>query len=91
MFLKDPGAALDYRMDWSALLPAGVTLVASGWTAAPLEPGGLEVGPASSTATAATVRLHGGIEGHSYRVVNRVTLSDGSIDERMMVVRVEER
>lgn len=91
MFLKDPGAALDYRMDWSALLPPGVTLVTSGWTAEPAEAGGLAMGPASWTPSAATVRLEGGVVGHSYRVVNRVTLSDGAVDERMMVVRVEER
>jgi hypothetical protein len=39
----------------------------------------------------AAVTLAGGIAGHVYRVTNRVTLSDGQIDERSMTVRVEER
>ena len=33
----------------------------------------------------------GGREGVSYRVTNRVTLSDGQIDERSLMVRVEQR
>jgi hypothetical protein len=91
MFLKDPGGALDYSADWAALLAPGVTLVASGWAVAPDEAGGLVAGAATHTATTATVRLSGGIAGRSYRVVNRVTLSDGNVDERSLVVRVEER
>jgi hypothetical protein len=38
-----------------------------------------------------TVTLAGGIAGHVYRVTNRVTMSDGQIDERSMTMRVEER
>jgi hypothetical protein len=91
MFLKDPGAVLDYRMEWSALLAPGVTLTGSSWSVAPLEEGGVVIGAASSTAAAAVVQLSGGVVGRTYRVVNRVTLSDGGSDERMMVVRVEER
>ena len=39
----------------------------------------------------ATVTLAGGVAGHVYRVTNRVTMSDGQIDERSVTVRAEER
>ncbi|WP_443028026.1 phage fiber-tail adaptor protein [Sphingopyxis sp. Root1497] len=35
--------------------------------------------------------LDGGEAGGVYRVTNRVTLSDGQIDERSLTLRVEER
>ncbi len=91
MFLKDPDAAVDYLVDWAAALGAEVTLVTSGWEVEPAEPGGLVASGAAMSATGATVRLAGGIAGHVYRVGNRVTRSDGSVDERSLVVRVEER
>ena len=35
--------------------------------------------------------LAGGVAGHVYRISNRVTMSDGQVDERSMTLRVEER
>jgi hypothetical protein len=90
-YLKDPGAAIDYRIDWSAGYLAGQTIADSLWSVAPDEAGGLvasggEEGPGRTTAT-----LSGGIAGHVYRVTNRITLSDGRVDERTLTLRVEER
>ncbi|MBS3962088.1 MAG: hypothetical protein KGZ61_09715 [Sandarakinorhabdus sp.] len=91
LFLKDPDAGVDYRVDWTATLDGGVTVSASVWTVDPAEPSGLTVDRQAITAGSTTARLSGGIAGHVYRVGNRVTLSDGSVDERSLVVRVEER
>lgn len=33
----------------------------------------------------------GGIVGRTYSLANRVTMSDGSVDERSIVLRVEDR
>ena len=89
-YLKDPGARVDYAIDWAPYLD-GQTIAASGWTVAPAEAGGIAVDEASFTAVRAAARLSGGIAGHSYSASNRVTLSDGSSDERSIAIRVEER
>lgn len=90
-YLKDPGAAIDYRIDWSAGYLAGQTIAESRWSVTPAEEGGLlassgEEGPGQTTAT-----LSGGVAGHVYRVTNRIMLTDGRADERTLTLRVEER
>ena len=89
--LKDPGAALDYRIDWGGVLADGVTLVSSAWSIAPDVGGGLVADGGGLAGAAAVTRLSGGVAGHVYRVSNRVTFSDGGADERTLVVRVGER
>lgn len=91
MFLKDPDAAVDYRVDWAAALSAEVELAASVWSVVPSEPFGLVVDAQQMAGGIATARLSGGVAGHVYHVGNKVTFSDGSVDERSLVVRVEER
>ena len=66
-------------------------MAASGWTVTPGEEGGVTVEAAWHGLARAAVTLAGGIVGHAYRVTNRVTISDGQIDERSVTVRVEER
>jgi hypothetical protein len=89
MFLKDPDSTLDYRVDWAGALTGAQTIVSSRWA---VEPAGvlMVVGQAVEP-QAAVVRLSGGLAGHVYRVGNRVTLSDGTVDERSLVLRVEHR
>jgi hypothetical protein len=52
---------------------------------------GLTLAGARLAGGRAAITLSGGAGGSVYRVSNRVTLSDGSSDERTLVVRVEER
>lgn len=91
IFLKDPAATLDYAVDWAAGYLDTQTIAASGWSVMPIEAGGIVVSAqvVSTTRTGAT--LSGGIPGHSYRITNRVTLSDSRTDERSLTVRVEQR
>lgn len=90
LYAKDPGAVVDHAIDWSAYL-AGQSVVASLWAVTPDEVGGVVVADEAFEAARTSVRLGGGIVGRVYRVTNRVTLSDGQIDERSVTFRVEER
>lgn len=91
LVVKDPGSRIDYEFDWSAAYPDGQALVASEWAVAPVEADGVAVVAAAHDLARATATLAGGATGRVYRVTNRVTMSDGQIDERSMTVRVEGR
>jgi hypothetical protein len=91
LIAKDPDARIDFEFDWHAACPEGQGLIASQWTVVPGEAAGVVVTGAAQNLMRSTVTLAGGIAGHVYRVTNRITLSDGQIDERSMTVRVEER
>ncbi|EQB33296.1 phage fiber-tail adaptor protein [Sphingobium ummariense] len=90
MLCKDPQAVIDQEVDWSAYL-AGQMVVASGWSVAPDEAGGITIEAEAREPSRTSARLAGGIVGRVYRVTNQVTLSDGQVDERSLTVRVEER
>lgn len=89
-YLKDPQSRVDYAIDWSGDL-AGRTIAASQWIVSPAETGGVAVEESSFDPNRSAARLSGGIVGHIYQVGNRVTLSDGSVDERSITLRAEER
>ena len=88
IFLKDPGGVIEHAVDWDAGYLAGRTISQSIWQ---VEPAGLTLAGARLASGRAAITLSGGWAGSVYRVSNRVTLSDGSSDERTLVVRVEER
>lgn len=90
LHIKDPQARIDHAIDWSAYL-AGQAIVASGWSVAPEEEGGLAVVDTAFEPTRTSGRMNGGLAGRLYRVTNQVTLSDGQIDERSAYFRVEDR
>lgn len=89
MFLKDADALLDFVVDWTDACAGVRTVADSMWRVEP--DAGLLVTDASQGLTETGVRLGGGQAGLVYRVGNRVTFSDGTSDERSLVVRVEER
>lgn len=90
--LKDPNAVLDYTVDWGAeYLAAGELLAASEWSVAPNETGGVTVAGSDLDASTSTVKAAGGIAGRLYSLVNRITTGAGRIDERSIVIRVEDR
>jgi hypothetical protein len=90
--LKDPQAVLDYMIDWGAdYLAVGELVAASGWSVAPDEAGGVTVAGSDFDSASSTVKAAGGIAGHVYSLINRITTSAGRIDERSILVRVESR
>lgn len=91
IFLKDPGAVIDYAVDWSAGYLAGQTIIASDWSVAPGSAGGITVAAAVIEAGRTVATLSGGQPGSVYRITNRVTFSDGRSDERLLTLRVEDR
>lgn len=91
MMVKDPDSRIDFEFNWALVYPDGQAVLASGWTISPAEAQGIEIAASAHDLMQSTATLAGGIAGHVYRVTNRVTLSDGQIDERSMTVRVEER
>lgn len=91
LFVKDPDSRIDYRVDWGAAYLGANLVVASLWTVSPVHAGGLSVIADGHDGLSATVTLSGGRAGASYALTNRVTLSNGEIDERSVAVRVEQR
>jgi len=89
-YLKDPDARVDYALDWRGYLD-GQIVASSAWSVSPDEAGGIAIEAESFDLERAAVTLSGGIAGQAYAVANRVTLSDGAIDERALTIRVEER
>ncbi len=88
MFLKDPAARLDYAVDWSANYLGAATIAGSDWT---VEPAGATVSATVLTPTRTGATIDGGVPGMVYRIVNRITLSDGRSDDRALVIRIEAR
>ena len=91
VFAKDPGALLDYTIDWAAQYLAGDALASSIWSVEPDETGGIQVASHGFDTSTTQVSLSAGIPGHIYRVTNRVTTSGGRTDERSLDIRVLER
>ena len=89
-YLKDPASKVDYAIEWLPYLD-GQTIAESVWTVDPIEQDGLTASDPRADASRTAASLAGGILGHVYGVSNRVTLSDGSIEERSICLRVEQR
>jgi hypothetical protein len=90
--LKDPAAVLDYSIDWGAkYLNVGELLAASEWSVVPYEEGGVSVAGSSFDASTSSVKAGGGLPGRLYSLVNRITTGSGRVDERSIVIRVEDR
>jgi hypothetical protein len=89
-YLKDPESRVDYAIDWSGHL-GGQAIADSLWSVTPAEAGGIGVEASSFDPGGSAARLSGGVAGHVYSVGNRITLTDGRIDERSITLRVEHR
>lgn len=90
--LKDPAAVLDYSIDWRAeYLAADELLAASEWSVVPEEPGGVSVAGSDFDISTSSATVGGGIAGHIYKLLNRITTDRGRVDERSIVLRVESR
>ena len=91
LLLKDPGAMLDYSVDWGRDYLDGDVLAASSWTVSPVEPGGIVVVASQFDLLIATVEVSGGVPGTLYRLVNQVVTANGREDRRSIMLRVEQR
>lgn len=91
LLLKDPGAMLDYSVDWGRDYLDGDALAASSWTVSPIEPGGIMFVASRFDLLNATVEVSGGIAGQLYRLTNHVVTASGREDSRSIMLRVEKR
>jgi hypothetical protein len=91
LLLKDPGAVLDYSIDWGAEYLGDDQLAESAWSVTPAEAGGVTIEASEFDASTATVKAGGGLPGRVYSLVNSVTLGSGRFDNRSIVLRVEKR
>ena len=80
---KDPGATLDFYVDWSEWLNSD-TIVSSEWFTEP----GITIVRSLNTVQIATVWLSGGTNRDFYIVTNRITTAAGRIDERSIKISV---
>jgi len=86
-FTKDPAADLDFYVDWSEWLADGETIAQSEFTI----PDGIESHDDGNNDTASVVWLSGGSPGRRYRVTNQITTSEDRIDERTLIIEVQNR
>jgi hypothetical protein len=91
LLLKDPGATLDYSVDWGTDYLSGDSLATSDWTVEPVEAAGASIASSRFDELVATVEVGGGTPGRIYRLTNRVTTLSGSEDSRSIMLRVEKR
>lgn len=89
--LKDPGAVLDYAVDWGAEYLDGDAIASSSFAVEPVEAGGAVITGMTNDFAVATVTVAGGIAGRQYKVTNHVVMTSGREDERTIVLRVEQR
>ena len=86
IFLKDPEAVLDYKIDWSAWLGIDV-LITSAWTV----PAGITTDSDTSDATSTTIWLSGGTIGQSYELTNHITTASGREDDRTITIMMVQK
>ena len=91
LYLKGPGARVEYLVDWGAAFLAGAKVAASYWSVEPAEAGGIAVVSAARIERTTAATLEGGISGRLYRVTNHIHLSDGRREERALTIRVDAR
>lgn len=84
---KDPDATLDWIFDWTPWLGDFETIIDAQFIVDP----GIVVESFSHTQRTATVWLSGGNESQVYRITNRITTSDGRIDDRSFTLRCTQR
>jgi hypothetical protein len=87
MLSKDPDAFLDYGVNWTAWLAEGETIAASEWEIEDGVTGSSE----SFTDTTTTVWVADGTVGTVYTLTNRITTSEGRIDDRSLRIQIRQR
>lgn len=87
VYIKDPGATLDYAFDWTDWLGDGETITGTSWTV----PAGLNKVSESASAYVSVCRISGGTVGVNYTVTCQITTSEGEIDRRSLQLTVQNR
>lgn len=83
---KDPNAVLDWTLDWSSELPEGDTVDESEW----LNPSSLGIATSQPDVNLERVSASGGTLGQTYRLINRITSTQGRTQDWVLDFRIEE-
>ena len=84
-FTKDPGAVLDYLVDWSEWLGTDLISSSSWVVQSPLT-----TTNSTNTTTTATVWLSGGVSGQQYVVTNRIVTAGARTNERSFMIMCQD-
>jgi hypothetical protein len=95
-YTKDPGATLDYSLDWGSWLQNGELITAAAWSVSLALGGSLEAGDLSMTHNSvsggvATAWFTAGVTGTQYLCACTITTSLGRMDVRSILIDVEPR
>lgn len=87
-FNKTPGAVLDYAVDWTMWL-AGDTLSVSEWTLLTTldDADTFAIDSEANDDNVASVWVHGGLAGNTYRLLNHISTAAGREDE--VVIKID--
>lgn len=83
-FIQDPQDKWTYGFDYAGILPAGVTIVEHEWTS----DAGITATALAFAGTKSTVRVEGPLapSGSAYVVRNKVTLSNGDVKKKSLLI-----
>ncbi len=85
-FVKDPGAKLDYTIDWGAWMVGTDTISTVTTVPAVGVASGITVTSATKTNTTTTVFVSGGVAGTSYDVTVHIATAQLREDERTITI-----
>jgi len=86
-FHKDPDAVLDYKKDWSNWLGTD-TITNSIWFA---DSDDITIDSSNHDTQEAVVWLSGGTVGEGYMVTNRITTTQGRINDSSIIIIIKEK
>ena len=87
-FAKDPDERLDYKIDWTKLLPSGDTIVASSWET--YDPK-IVAEDGQFDDTSATIWVRSGEVGAEYLVTNHIETLGGRKEDQSIKVKIKEK
>jgi len=92
VYLKSPGAILDYTVPWADWLTSPEELATAAWTISPND-GILTLFAESNNATAHSIILSGGKLGRIYQVTSRITTTSSPprVDSRTFAIQIVNR
>ncbi|QIB67190.1 phage fiber-tail adaptor protein [Kineobactrum salinum] len=82
--MKDVDATLDFRINWTRWLPEESVIVASEWI---VDDTLVEVTSVHNDQRA-TILVRGGVVGQRPLITNRITTSDGLVDDRTIRLKI---
>jgi len=91
VYAKAPDSRVDFSLDWTDWLGSGETISSASWRVDPDDADGLTLDGQIDADALRGIHVSGGVRGHMYRLLCRVTTSAGRVVERGISLKVMER